>query len=165
MRTARLGVAAAGLEAAAPPIGLPDPTMSCSMIIRWWVAVPAVLSLAPLAGCLVYFLLPPVSEPVTLLTTTEAGSPSTVGQARATDTPTVVDQLRPSDEDIAKAFRRSTEDWRPGEVQDAPRDSDEPAITGPIPLPKKRPPAASAEVRKQAVDEFGRWRKARARLQ
>jgi hypothetical protein len=136
------------------------------MIIRWWVAVPAVLSLAPLAGCLVYFLLPPVSEPVTLLPTTEAGSPSTVGQARATDTLTVVDRLRPSDEDIAKAFRQTAEDWRPGEeVQEAPRDSDEPAITGRIPLPKKRTPAASAEVRKQAVDEFGRWRKARARLQ
>jgi hypothetical protein len=135
------------------------------MIIRWWVAVPAVLSLAPLAGCLVYFLLPPVSGPVTLLPTTEAGPPSIVGQARATDTLTVVDRLRPSDEEIAKALRQTTGDWRPGEVQEAPRDSDEPAITGPIPLPKKRQPAASAELRKQALDKFGRWRKARARLQ
>src|SRR6266496_3934975 len=34
---------------------------------------------------------------------------STTGQAVATDTPTVVDRLRPSDEDIVKAFRWATE--------------------------------------------------------
>ena len=56
-------------------------------------------------------------------------SPSTVGQARATDTLTVVDQLRPSDEDIVKAFRRATEDRQ---VQDAALDTDEPATAGPV---------------------------------
>ena len=68
-------------------------------------------------------------------------SPSTVGQARATDTLTVVDQLRPSDEDIVKAFRRATEDRQPVEVQDAALDTDEPATAGPVPL-KKAPAAA-----------------------
>jgi hypothetical protein len=110
-------------------------------MIRWRIAVPAVLSLAALAGCLIYLLLAsaPVPQPVTILPTTETGPPWTAGEAPATDMPTVVDRLRPSDEDIAKAFRQATEDWRPVEVQEAPRDSDEPAITGPIPLPKKRP--------------------------
>jgi hypothetical protein len=133
-------------------------------MIRWRVAVPAVLSLAALAGCLTYFLLAsaPVSQSVALLPATETGPPSTVGQARATDTLTVVDRLRPSDEDIAKAFRRPTEDPLPVEVQEARRDSDEPAITGPIPLPKKRPPPASAEARKQLFQEFERWMNARA---
>jgi hypothetical protein len=64
-----------------------------------------------------------------------------VGQARATDTLTVVDQLRPSDEDIVNAFRRATEDRQPVEVQDAALDTDEPATAGPVPL-KKAPAAA-----------------------
>jgi hypothetical protein len=62
-----------------------------------------------------------------------------VGQAWATDTPTVVDRLRPSDEDIAKAFRQATEDQQPEEAQEAALDTDKPAIAGPVPLPKKRP--------------------------
>jgi hypothetical protein len=52
----------------------------------------------------------------------------------AIDTLAVVDRLRPSDEDIAKAFRQSVE------AQDAALDPDEPAIAGPVPLPKRRPP-------------------------
>ena len=68
-------------------------------------------------------------------------SPSTVGQARATDTLTVVDRLRPSDEDIVKAFRRATEDRQPVEVQYAALNTDEPATAGPVPL-KKAPAAA-----------------------
>jgi hypothetical protein len=72
-------------------------------------------------------------------------SPSTVGQARATDTPTtVVDRRRLSDEgeDIVKAFRRATEDRQPVEVQDAAPDTDEPATAGPVPLKKALPPRA-----------------------
>lgn len=132
----------------------------------WRVAVPA-LSLAALAGYLIYLLLAsaPVSQAVTLLPPTETGPPSTVRQAMAADTLTVVDRLRPSDEDIAKAFRRATEDPRPVEVQEAARDSDTPAIAGPTPLPKKRPPAASAEAHIQLFQEFVRWRNARAQRQ
>jgi hypothetical protein len=77
----------------------------------------------------------------TLVTPPAEESPSTVGQARATDTLTVVDQLRPSDEDIVKAFRRATEDRQPVEVQDAALDTDEPATAGPVPF-KKAPAAA-----------------------
>ena len=53
---------------------------------------------------------------------------------------TVVDRLRPSNEDIVKAFRQATEDRQPVEAQDAALDTDEPAIAGPVPLPKRRPP-------------------------
>ena len=62
-------------------------------------AAPAVLALAALAGCLTYFVVAPapVSQPATLVAPPAEESPSTVGQARATDTLTVVDRLRPSD--------------------------------------------------------------------
>lgn len=110
-------------------------------MIRWRLAVPAVLSLAALAGCLTYFRLAssPVPQPATLLAPTEAEAPSLVGQAWATDKVTVVDRLRPSNEEIAKAFRQATEDRQPVEAQEAALDTDEPAIAEPIPLPKKRP--------------------------
>jgi hypothetical protein len=103
-------------------------------------AAPAVLALVALAGCLTYFVVAPapVSQPATLVAPPAEESPSTVGQARATDTLTVVDRLRPSDEDedIVKAFRRATEDRQPVEVQDAALDTDEPATAGPVPLKK-----------------------------
>jgi hypothetical protein len=90
------------------------------------------------------YLFPPCSgarlTTATLLAPTEAEAPPLAGQAWAKDTLTVV-QLRPSDEEIAKAFRQATEDWQPLEVQEAALETDEPAIAGPIPLPKKRPPA------------------------
>ena len=106
-------------------------------------AVPTALALVGLAGCLTYFLIAPapVSQSAALAAppATEARS-STVGQARATGTLTVVDRLRPSNEDIVKAFRQATEDRQPVEAQDAALDTDEPAIAGPVPLPKRRPP-------------------------
>lgn len=86
-------------------------------------AAPAVLALSSLAGCLTYFGVAPakVFQPT-------KESPSTVGQAQATDIPIVVDRLRPSDEDIVKAFRQATEDRQPVETQDAIPHTDEPAI-------------------------------------
>ena len=105
-------------------------------------AVPTALALVGLAGCLTYFLIAPapVSQSAALAAplVTEARS-STVGQARATGTLTVVDRLRPSNEDIVKAFRQATEDRQPGETQDDALDTDQPAIAGPVPLPKRRP--------------------------
>jgi len=47
----------------------------------------------------------------------------------------IVDRLRPSDEDIVKAFRQATEDPLPVETQEV---TDEPAVAGPVPLPKRR---------------------------
>src|SRR5450756_2479111 len=70
-------------------------------------AVPTALALVGLAGCLTYFLIAPapVSQSAALAAPPAAEAPSTVGQARAIDRLTVVDRLRPSDEDIVKAFR------------------------------------------------------------
>ena len=100
-------------------------------MMRLRFAAPAVLALAALAGCLTYLVVAPapVSQPATLVARPAEESPSTVEQARATDTLTVFDRLRPSDEDedIVKAFRRATEDRQPVEVQDAALDTDEPA--------------------------------------
>jgi hypothetical protein len=113
-------------------------------MIRWRLAVPTLLSLSALAGCLTYFLIAPapVSQPATLA----AVEPSTVGQARATDRTNV--DGRPSDEEIASAFRQATEvdTLRPvtdvrwlDEVQEAPTTGTDEPIAGPIPLPRKRP--------------------------
>jgi hypothetical protein len=112
-------------------------------MMRLRFAAPSVLALAALAGCLTYFIVAPapVSQSAALAapSATEALS-STVGQSRETDTLTAVDRLRPSDEDIVKAFRLATEDRQPIVAQDAVFDTDQPAIARPVPLPKRRPP-------------------------
>jgi hypothetical protein len=109
---------------------------------RLVIPVVVVFTLAGMAGCFAYFVVAPapVSQSAILAapSATEARS-STVGQARAKDTVDVADRLRPSDEDIVKAFRQATEDRQPVVTQDAALDADEPAIAGPVPLPKRRP--------------------------
>jgi hypothetical protein len=111
-----------------------------SPLKRLVVPVVVVFTLAGMVGCFAYFVVAPapVSQPATLALPAEE-SPSTVGQARAIDTVEVVDRLRPSDEDIVKAYGNATEDRQPVETQDAVLDTDEPAIAGPVPLPKTRP--------------------------
>jgi hypothetical protein len=108
-----------------------------SPLKRLVIPVVVVFTLA----CFAYFVVAPapVSRPATLGAPPAEESPSTVGQALATDTVDVVDRLRPFDEDIVKAFRQATEDRKPEETQDAVLNTDEPAITGPVPLPKRRP--------------------------
>jgi hypothetical protein len=132
---------------------------------RWRVSISA-LSAAASAGYLFYWLLAsvPVPQALTLVPATEAGPPSAVGKAMATDTPTVVDRLRPSDEDIAKALRRAIENWSI-EVHEAARDSEKLAIPGPTPLPEERHPAAFAEPHVQLFEEFVRWRKSHLQRQ
>ena len=80
----------------------------------------------------------PVSQYAALAAPQATEAVSTVGLARETDMRTVVDRLRPSDEDIVKAFRLATEDS--GMAQDAFFVTHQRAIAGPIPLPKRRPP-------------------------
>jgi hypothetical protein len=122
---------------------LPAVALMHSPLKRLVVPVLVIFTLAGMAGCFSYFVVAPapVSQSATLAAppATEALS-STVGQARATDTVDVVDRLRPSDEDIVKAFRQATEDRQPVETQDAVLDTDEAAIAAPVPLPKRRPP-------------------------
>jgi hypothetical protein len=105
------------------------------------VPVAIIFTLAGMAGCFAYFVVAPapVSQSAALAASSATEPlPSTVGQVRGTDTLTVVDRLRPSDEDIVKAFRLATED--PVVAQGAVFVTDQPAIARPIPLPKRRPP-------------------------
>ena len=123
--------------------GLQSPAVALmhSPLKRLAVPVVVILTLAGMAGCFAYFRIAPapVSQSAALAAPPAAEAPSTVGQARAIDRLTVVDRLRPSDEDIVKAFRQATEDRQPGETQDDALDTDQPAIAGPVPLPKRRP--------------------------
>src|SRR2546430_17630944 len=72
----------------------------------------------------------PVSQYAALAAPPATEAVSTVGLARETDMRTVVDRLRPSDEDIVKAFRLATEGS--GMPQDAFFVTHQRAIAGPI---------------------------------
>jgi hypothetical protein len=112
------------------------------------VAVPLVLSLAVSAGYLTYLFIAPAPVAQQVLPTTVSLA-STVRQVLATDEDTLtnIDQ-RPRAEEIASAFRKAAEanalkqapeEQKLAEVQEAAVGADEPAIAGPIPLPKRRP--------------------------
>jgi hypothetical protein len=104
--------------------------------------IPAVVifTLVGVAGYFAYFVggPAPVSQYTALAAPPATEAVSTVGLALETDMRTVVDRLRPSDEDIVKAFQLATED--PGMAQDALFVTHQRAIARPIPLPKRRPP-------------------------
>lgn len=123
--------------------GLQSPAVALvrSPLKRLVVSAIVIFTLAGLAGCFAYFVVgpAPVSQSTALAApqATKAWS-STTGRAGATDTPTLVDRLRPSDEDIVKAFRWATEG--PAVAQDAVFVPDQRAIARPVPLPKRRPP-------------------------
>jgi hypothetical protein len=125
--------------------GLQSPAMALmhSPVKRLVVPAVVIFTLAGMAGCFAYFVVAPapVSQSAALAApaATEALS-STVGLARENDTLTVVDRLRPSDEDIVKAFRLAIDDRQPVVAQDAVFDTDQTAIARPVPLPKRRPP-------------------------
>jgi hypothetical protein len=113
-----------------------------SPLKRLVVLAIVIFTLSSMAGCFAYFVVgtAPVSRTAALAAppATQAWS-STTGRAGATDTPTAVDRLRPSDEDIVKAFRWATEG--PVVAQDAAFVTDHRAIAMPVPLPKRRPPS------------------------
>ena len=105
-------------------------------MIRLRLAVPAVLVAAAVAGCFTYFVTrPPPEEPDQRLPPT---APDMTGPD--TGTPTNIDQ-RQSAEDKAKAFRQAAEAILK-QLPNAQASANEPPITGHIPLPKSRPPAA-----------------------
>ena len=102
--------------------------------MRNHVAVPvmAIVALAGLAECLTYFAL--ASQSAALAAPLATQAPPLVWE---TDTLTLVDRGRPSNEDIVKAFRLASEDREPVVAQVAIFDT---AIPRPVPLPKRRPP-------------------------
>jgi hypothetical protein len=122
--------------------GLQSPAVALLRSPLKRLVIPAVVifTLVVVAGYFAYFVRgpAPVSQYAALAAPPATQAVPTVGLARETDMLTVVDRLRPSNEDIVKAFRLATED--PGMAQDAFFVTHQRAIAGPIPLPKRRPP-------------------------
>ena len=113
---------------------------SAAEMISLRLAVPAVLGAAALAGFLTYFVTPPPSV--------EANQQLPAERMLEADmrTPKNI-YRRPSAEKRAASFQQAAEAilkqataaQQPAEVQEASAGTDEPAITWPIPLPRRRP--------------------------
>src|SRR6476660_1378219 len=112
-----------------------------SPLKRLAVPVIAIVAMAGLAEFLTYFAVAPapVSQSAALAAPLATQAPPLVWETD-TDTLTLVDRGRPSNEDIVKAFRLATEDRQPVVSQDAVFYTDQQPIAGPVPLPKRRPP-------------------------
>jgi hypothetical protein len=99
-------------------------------------AIPAVLVAAILAGCFAYFATPP--PPVEADQPSPPTAPDTTGPD--TETPTNIGELPSAKEQAAAAFQRAaTAILRRAQNAEAAAGTDEPPITGHIPLPKRRP--------------------------
>jgi hypothetical protein len=114
---------------------------SAAEMISLRLAVPAVLGAAALAGFLTYFVTPPPS-----VEANQQLLPAERMLEADMRTPKNVDR-RPSAEERAASFqqpaeailKQATAAQQPAEVQEASAGTDEPAITWPIPLPRRRP--------------------------
>jgi hypothetical protein len=98
-------------------------------------AVPALLIAAAVAGCFAYFATPP--PPVEA----DQPLPPTKPDITSSDTgtPTDIDQRRSADERAAAFLRTAATILRRARYAQASAGTDEPPITGHIPLPKRRP--------------------------
>jgi hypothetical protein len=99
-------------------------------------AVPAVLAAAAVAGYFTYFVTPP--PPVEA----DQRLPPTVPDMTGPDTgsPTNIDQRPSAEQQAAAAFQRAAAAiLRRAQYAQASAGTDEPPITGHIPLPKRRP--------------------------
>jgi hypothetical protein len=98
-------------------------------------AVPALLIAAAVAGCFTYF----VSRPPPV----EADQPLPPAKpditSSDTGTPTDIDQRRREDERAAAFLAAAAAILRRAQYAQASAGTDEPPITGHIPLPKRRP--------------------------
>jgi hypothetical protein len=99
-------------------------------------AVPAVLVAAAVAGCFTYFVTPP---PPPRGVEADQQLPPTLPDMAAPDTGTPTIDHRPSAEEQA-AFQQAAEAvLKQAPDAQASAGTDEPPITGHIPLPKRRP--------------------------
>jgi hypothetical protein len=99
-------------------------------------AIPAVLAAAAVAGCIAYFVTPAPPEQV------EADQPlppTVPSMASRPDLGIAKDVQRPTTKERIDAFERAAEAILKNAKASA---ADAPLITGPIPLPKPRPPLA-----------------------
>ena len=100
-------------------------------------AVPAVLAAAIVAGCFTYFVTPPPAR-----VEADQRLPPAVLYSRGPDTTASIriDQRPSADEKAAAAYQKAAEAiLRRAPNVRASAGGDEPPITGPIPLPKRRP--------------------------
>ena len=100
-------------------------------------AVPAVLAAAIVAGCFTYFVTPSPAR-----VESDQRLPPTVPNLRGPDTTasTSIDPRPSADEKAAAAYWEAAEAiLRRAPNARASAGGDEPSITGPIPLPKRRP--------------------------
>ena len=99
-------------------------------------AVPAILAAAAAAGCFTYFVTPSparVEADPRLPTVPNSSGPDTTAS-------TSIDQRPSADEKAAAAFQEAAAAiLRQAPNTPASAGADEPPITGPIPLPKRRP--------------------------
>ena len=99
--------------------------------------VPAILAAAAAAGCFIYFVTPPPAR-----VEADQRLPPAVLYSRGPDTTasTSIDQRPSADEKAAAAFQEAAAAiLRQAPYTPASAGADEPPITGPIPLPKRRP--------------------------
>ena len=100
-------------------------------------AVPAILAAAAAAGCFTYFVTPPPAR-----VEADQRLPPAVLYSRGPDTTASIriDQRPSADEKAAAAYQKAAEAiLRRAPNVRASAGGDEPPITGPIPLPKRRP--------------------------
>jgi len=102
-------------------------------MIPLWHFVPAVLTASAVAGCITYFVTPPAQVETEQLS--PPALPNAIGPA--TGASKSIGHLTSEEEKAAAAFQQAAE----AILRRAPntRASDEPPITGHIPLPKRRP--------------------------
>jgi hypothetical protein len=106
-------------------------------MISWRLAVPAVLVAATVAGCITYFIAPAPSQPVESDQQLRPTGPSVTGRSDFGMSTNI--QRSTTDEHI-DAFQRAAEAiLRRAQNAKASAGTDEPLVTGRIPLPKKRP--------------------------
>jgi hypothetical protein len=100
-------------------------------------AVPAILAAAAAAGCFTYFITPSPAR-----VEADQRLPPAVLYSRGPDTTASIriDQRPSADEKAAAAYQKAAEAiLRRAPNVRASAGGDEPPITGPIPLPKRRP--------------------------
>ncbi len=106
-------------------------------MISWRLAVPAVLVAASVAGCITYFIAAAPSQPVESDQRLPPTLPNVTGRSDFGMSTNI--QRSTTDEHI-DAFQRAAEAiLRRAQNAKASAGTDEPLVTGRIPLPKKRP--------------------------
>jgi hypothetical protein len=98
-------------------------------------AVPTVLLAAAVAGCITYVVTPAPPQPIEADQRLPPTVPNVTGRP-ASETSTNIQ--RPSTEDHIDAFQRAAEAILK-RAQNATASAGEPLVTGPIPLPRRRP--------------------------